>query len=181
MSGHTNIVVGIDFDGTLAARGPDPYPAIGRDLGAAPWLHGLVHNPRVELILWTMREGYALAMALAWCTERHITFDACNEVPGQAEWADHTDGPCRKQHFSILVDDCALGVPLVRPASLEVFEPIPGYKPKPFVDWGKAGPMLIRTVNMWSRDHPLEEVPAPPPQPRRTTRLDDDEYDARRG
>ena len=155
---NRNIVVGIDFDGTLAAR--EPYPAIGRDLGAAPWLHGLVYNQRVTLVLWTMREGEALCAALKWCNDRSIYFKGVNGVPGQSEWAD-VDGHCRKQHFNILVDDCALGVPLVRPVVLgTAIEGVPESGDpigKPYVDWNKTGPTLIRRVSMWLDAHPEED------------------------
>ncbi len=150
-----NCIVGIDFDGTLAAR-CHPYPAIGRDLDAAPWLHGLVHNSRVTLVLWTMREGEALIAAVNWCRLQGIYFDGLNEVPGQGEWTNKTDGPCRKQHFSVLVDDCALGCPIRRPALIGWIGEDRGQLEKPFVDWNDAGPMLIRTVKMWLDAHPEE-------------------------
>ena len=145
MSKHTKITIGIDFDGTLAGIPLEPYPAIGRDLGAVKWLMGLFYNPRVELVLWTMREGNALDSALSWCYRRGLGFDHINEVPGQSAWADHTDGPCRKTHFSILVDDCALGAPLIL-----------AY-PKPHIDWAIAGPELITRVADWIGAHPMEK------------------------
>lgn len=95
--------IAVDFDSTCVA---DNYPGIGRDIGAVPVLRDLAeeHN----LILWTMRSGTALDVAVEWFRKHGIPLFGINENPVQHSW---TTSP--KAYAEILIDDVALGCPLV--------------------------------------------------------------------
>ncbi len=133
---HRKLNIGVDFDGTIAAKAK--FPDIGADLGAVPWLQLLHNHPQINLVLYTMREGEALNDAVRWCNHRDIWFHEINEVQEQKKWA----GQSRKLHFDILVDDLALGIPLIATGG------------SAFVDWEKAGPMLMERVGRWLLNHP---------------------------
>ena len=70
------MVFGVDFDGTLS---------YGQWPGRGPANDGLINflKRRKEsgdkLILWTCREGDDLEMAVKWCQEQGICFDAIND------------------------------------------------------------------------------------------------------
>lgn len=70
------MVFGVDFDGTLS---------YGQWPGCGPANDGLINflKRRKEsgdkLILWTCREGDDLEMAVKWCQEQGICFDAIND------------------------------------------------------------------------------------------------------
>ena len=70
------MVFGVDFDGTLS---------FGQWPGCGPANDGLINflKRRKEsgdkLILWTCREGDDLEMAVKWCQEQGICFDAIND------------------------------------------------------------------------------------------------------
>lgn len=49
--GNTNLIIGIDFDGTVVTH---EYPNVGKDIGAVPVLRKLVERGH-KLMLWTMR------------------------------------------------------------------------------------------------------------------------------
>ena len=69
-------VIAVDFDGVLFT---DAYPKIGMPI--APNINR-AKNARAngeKLILWTCREGFALAEAIAACKAVGLEFDAINE------------------------------------------------------------------------------------------------------
>jgi hypothetical protein len=137
------MIINIDFDGTCVSH---RFPAIGKDIGAAPVLRALVDEGH-KLILWTVRSdveapqadsehpeiipkgGLYLTEATNWFLERSIPLWGVNENPTQKTW---THSPKAYAHFTI--DDTALGCPLFK------FEG----EPKPFVDWWSMTMILAK-------------------------------------
>lgn len=69
-------VFGVDFDGTLSfGQWPEARPP-NRELIAF-----LQHRKQIgdKVILWTCREGEALDVAVSWCREQGLEFDAVND------------------------------------------------------------------------------------------------------
>ena len=130
-----DLILALDFDGTCVEHANPP--AIGAEIGAAPYLKAL-SDAGVKMILWTMRsEGYtglnnpgaphdALAPALSWFQKHQIKLWGINQNHDQA-W---TQSP--KVYAHLVLDDTALGCPLVR---------VEGRRP--YVDWKQAGPALF--------------------------------------
>ncbi len=146
-----NMLIGVDFDGTLT-RGDVKFPGIGSDAGGCPWLNMVGGHPRVELVLWTMREGAPLAEAILWCGERGVEF---TEVNGHEQnWATHEGIVPRKTFFDLLIDDAALGAYLTEPkdaveldrAGTRLFVVQVNSQ---HIDWDEAGPALVRRVIDW--------------------------------
>lgn len=115
--------IAVDFDSTCVT---DAYPDVGRDIGAVPVLREL--SKKHSIILWTMRSGQALDVAVGWFKKHDIPLYGINENPSQHSW---TTSP--KAYADILIDDVALGVPLV--------ENMHGI---PYVDWKKVRRELER-------------------------------------
>jgi len=129
------ITFNIDFDGTCTTH---DFPRIGKDIGAVPVLKDLVSAGH-KLILFTMRsdrEGMAhsadhpevhpqsdmyLTHAVQWFRDNEIPLHGIQTNPDQRTW---TDSP--KSYAHLMIDDSALGCPLVHGSELS---------PKPFVDW----------------------------------------------
>lgn len=94
-------IIATDFDDTLVEAGR--FPEFGED---TKWFDTLqkikAAYPNVKIILWTCREGKALAEAVTFCRENGLTFDAVNEdIPSSLEWK----GKTRKPFAHIYVDD----------------------------------------------------------------------------
>lgn len=110
----------IDFDGTVCAH---EYPDIGFDIGAVPILKRLVEAGH-KLILFTMRdnkdERNHLDEAVQWFHERDIDLFGIQTNPTQHFW---TSSP--KAYGHIIIDDAALGCPLIYPEN----------GGRPYVDW----------------------------------------------
>ena len=111
------MIIAVDFDDTCVMNA---YPHVGGDIGAAPVLRELVASGH-KLILWTMRSGEGLEVAVEWFKENGIELFGINTNPGQDQW---TASP--KAYAEMYIDDLALGCPLVEPTHI---------KPKPHVDW----------------------------------------------
>lgn len=128
-------IVLIDADGTLFTH---EFPAIGKDIGAAPVLRELVSAGH-QLILWTMRSdkhdntGYSievpeihngnyLSEAVKWFEDRNIPLYGINTNPSQASW---TSSP--KAYGTLCIDDINLGARLSKIAHM-----------RPFIDWGQT-------------------------------------------
>jgi hypothetical protein len=133
------MVIGIDFDGTCVKHG---YPEQGSSIdGAVEVLKELVeagHN----LILFTMRSNHpyrgldgnsetvdtkGLDDAVDWFSQNDIPLYGIQTNPTQHHW---TTSP--KAYFNLLIDDAALGCPLIKPLG-----------EKPYVDWHRIREMLI--------------------------------------
>ncbi len=125
----------IDFDGTCVTH---EYPAIGREIGAAPVLKELVENGH-KLILFSMRcdrkvkkkdkktgeeisiEEKHLTEAVEWFQKNDIPLHGIQKNPTQRFW---TSSP--KAYGHLYIDDAALGCPLIYPEDK---------KERPYVDW----------------------------------------------
>jgi len=121
------MIVAVDFDGTCVTHA---YPAIGKDIGAAPVLRRLADEGH-EIVLWTMRSGRELSEAVGWFRGRGIPLLGVNENPNQQSW---TKSP--KACANIYIDDAALGCPLRVDAALS---------DRPFADWGRVE-ILLRAM-----------------------------------
>lgn len=121
----------IDFDGTVVTH---EYPNIGEDIGATPVLHKLINNGH-NLILFTMRSGDKLNEAVNWFKEHSIPLYGIQKHPTQHTW---TTSP--KAYGQLIIDDTALGIPLVKPANSAS-----SYlrKARPYVDWAIVEEILI--------------------------------------
>lgn len=115
-------IIAVDFDGTCVTH---EYPAIGRNIDAAPVLKDLAASG-CRLILWTMRSGIYLEQAIYWFKTNGLPLYGIQRNPTQDKW---TDSP--KAYAQIYIDDAALGCPLIYPR-----------EGRPYVDWGKARTLL---------------------------------------
>lgn len=103
------LIIAVDFDDTLAKAG-EKYPEIG-----APTylLNALIEwrkilKEHLQLILWTCRAGEALQMAIDYCKEHGLEFDAVNEdVLATLKWKSKTPKP----FAHIYIDDRNLPFP----------------------------------------------------------------------
>lgn len=123
----------IDFDGTVVTH---EFPKVGRDIGAVPVLKELVANGH-NLILFTMRsdvkepyskipeivtkKGKYLTAAVNWFKKNEIPLYGVQKNPTQHTW---TTSP--KAYGQIIIDDAALGCPLIY--DCQKVE-------RPYVDW----------------------------------------------
>jgi len=125
-------IILVDADGTCFTH---EFPAIGKDIGAAPVLRELVSAGH-QLILWTMRcdhteppvsddpdihpvGGNYLSEAVKWFEDRNIPLYGINTNPTQEKW---TSSP--KAYGTLCIDDINLGARLSKIAHL-----------RPFIDW----------------------------------------------
>ena len=85
--------IAIDFDGTLFEEIPS-WPAYGAPIWKT--IHRALEEQRngAELILWTMREGKALELAIHACKSVGLTFDAIND--NCEDWKEHYHNNPRK-------------------------------------------------------------------------------------
>ena len=130
----------IDFDGTVVTH---EFPKVGRDIGAVPVLRELVEKGH-KLILFTMRSNRAISNgangkdiidvtglflddAVNWFINNDISLYGIQSNPTQHKW---TTSP--KAYGQLIIDDIALGIPLV----YEDGE-------RPYVDWVKVKELLI--------------------------------------
>ena len=121
-----SFIIGVDADGTCFTH---EYPDIGKDIGAIPVLKRLVAEGH-RLMLWTMRgtiPAYdvknTLQEAVDWFEKNDIPLWGVNENPEQkaSGWTNS-----HKQLCDYLIDDNAMGCPLVYPTIMGE---------RPYVDW----------------------------------------------
>ena len=114
------ITILVDFDGTVVTH---EYPRIGKDIGAVPVLKKIIESGH-RIILFTMRSGRYLDVAVEWFNLDNIPLYGINTNPTQASW---TTSP--KALGDLIIDDTAMGVPLKYD---------PEISDRPFVDWNMA-------------------------------------------
>jgi hypothetical protein len=128
----------LDFDGTCVAN---EYPRVGFEIGATTILKELVDNGH-QLVLFTMRsnrrtflanlfnwhskDDNCLNDAVNWFKERKIPLYGIQKDPNQSTWVDSP-----KVKGELIIDDSALGCPLVYPLGK-------GRGCRPYVDWQKV-------------------------------------------
>ncbi len=98
------MIICVDFDGTIVHH---KYPAVGGFVLGA--LYTLKHLTREghKLILWTMRDTELLNNAVNICKDNGVKFWGINKNPDQ-NWSTSP-----KAHHDLLIDDRALGCPLI--------------------------------------------------------------------
>ncbi|TVZ56041.1 hypothetical protein OD91_1320 [Lutibacter sp. Hel_I_33_5] len=103
MNLNKNLIVAIDFDGTVVE---DAYPGIGKPMIFAFDTMKKLQSEGHRLILWTYRSGRKLDEAVAYCQENGIEFYAVNKNYPEEIF----DGKIsRKIHADIFVDDRNIG------------------------------------------------------------------------
>lgn len=131
----------LDFDGTCVFH---EFPKIGKDIGAVPVLKELI-AAGYKLILFTMRSdiinphaednelhlesGNYLSEALEWFKQHDISLYGIQTNPTQHTW---TTSP--KAYGQLIIDDAALGCPLIYPEN----------DLRPYVDWVKVRELLVK-------------------------------------
>jgi hypothetical protein len=138
MTNNKGITICVDFDGTCVTHA---FPNVGKDIGAVPVLKELVKKGH-RLILFTMRSnvtnvpspefegiftGNYLDDAIQWFKDNDIPLYGIQVNPTQHQW---TTSP--KCYADIYIDDCAIGVPLIK---LEEED-------RPFVNWYEMRKLL---------------------------------------
>ena len=73
---ENNKIIAVDFDGTLCFG---TWPDVGEP--NIPLIEQLkaLKNEGNKLILWTCRAGEALDLAVSWCRDQQLEFDAVND------------------------------------------------------------------------------------------------------
>jgi hypothetical protein len=121
--------IGVDFDGTCVKH---EFPNVGETLeGCVDTLLELVENGH-RLILFTLRcdnsKGNYLTQAVEWFKKHNIPLYGIQTNPKQKHW---TTSP--KAYAQLYIDDCGLGMPLVKPDNNE----------RPYVDWFEVRELLF--------------------------------------
>ena len=93
-------IIAVDFDGTLCEI---RWPEIGQENRHVIDALKRRHEQGDKLILWTCREGLALAEAVSWCIARGLWFDAINA--NLAENIGKYGNDCRKVFADEYWDD----------------------------------------------------------------------------
>lgn len=122
-------IICVDFDGTCVIH---EYPDIGADVPHCVEVLKRLDANGVKIILWTMRHGETLQMAVDWFARKEIPLFGINQNPQQSEW---TQSP--KCYAQIYIDDAALGCPLKYPINGK----------RSFVDW-QAVEKLLQEENI---------------------------------
>ena len=99
----TDFVIAVDFDGTLERGGDYPVPGVP-NYELIRILKELKEDG-VKLILHTCRENRDLGIALQWCSEHGLLFDAINENLSERIKLHGND--CRKIGADMYIDDKA--------------------------------------------------------------------------
>lgn len=112
-------IIAVDFDGTIIKNvfPSDEKKNVPLAFETLKDFQSLGH----KLILWTARDGAYLKGAVDHCESNGVIFWGINENPEQKRL---NNSP--KVRADIIIDDSALGCPLIYPGGSE----------KPYVDWG---------------------------------------------
>ncbi len=128
-----NIFVAVDFDGTIVEH---KYPDIGKEVPhAITYLKKMRENPKVKLILYTMRDKEELDAAILFCKNLGIEFDYINCNPTFKTQS-------QKVYAHLYVDDATVCCPKL--------ESING---RPYVDWNRLGPILLEKISLLMDGH----------------------------
>lgn len=100
------MILAVDFDGTLVKNGDYPY-------ARNPIIENIEYVKKMKseghkLILWTCRELKPLEIAVSWCKEQGIIFDAINENIDKEEKIKGFGYNSRKIYADIYLDDKAM-------------------------------------------------------------------------
>jgi len=116
--------IGVDFDGTCVGHN---YPEVGEPLEDCIEVLKELMKAGHKLILYTLRHGESLELAVEYLKGEGIELYAVNENPSQKHW---NQSP--KIHCHLYIDDAALGCPLVHPET-----------GRPTVDWSEVYDQLV--------------------------------------
>lgn len=94
------MIYAFDFDCTLAVT---EYPNIVRPIKKTVTFAKNLKKQGHQIILWTCREGEHLDVALEWCKEQGLEFDAVND--NLEERKNQWDNNCRKIYADYYIDD----------------------------------------------------------------------------
>ena len=98
------MIIAVDFDGTIVKH---RYPEIGPPVPDALETLWILMGQGHKIILYTMRSGDDLDVAVTYLEANGVDLYGVNENPGQRLW---TTSP--KVHADVYIDDAALGCPL---------------------------------------------------------------------
>lgn len=98
-------IIGVDFDGTLSKT--INYPEPGEPIQDVIDYIKQAQSEGAYVILITMREGICLRMALDWCKEQGLEFDAVND--NLQHMKDFFDSNPRKIFVTEYLDDRNIG------------------------------------------------------------------------
>lgn len=98
------MILAVDFDGTLSFG---EWPGVGPANVQLIELLKRKQSQGDKIILWTCREGADLDVAVHWCKEQGIIFDAVND--NLPEIVDKYGVNSRKISCDFYIDDKALG------------------------------------------------------------------------
>ena len=121
----------VDFDGTCVEHA---YPEIGELVPHAVRVLQKFKEDGHTLILYTMRSGIGLALAISFMGEQGVVFDHVNANPSQKDWTNS-----QKVYADWYIDDVAAGCPLTS---------YPGAN-RAYVDWLRIEEMYHRK---WCND-----------------------------
>lgn len=96
-------IVAVDFDGTLVE---DHFPQIGPINEEMFELCKQLKDQGIALILWTSRDDYNVAEAVAFCAQHGLVFDAVNENLKEVQALFNND--TRKVYADLYIDDKAI-------------------------------------------------------------------------
>ena len=124
MSADSELIIGVDFDGTVVKF---DYPRIGAPVPyALNTLRQLVAEGH-RIVLWTVRSGKELAEAVDYMKINGIALYGVNENPDQKNWSESPKAFCH-----MYIDDSAVGCPLIEEDT----------DAPPYVDWKVVGSWL---------------------------------------
>lgn len=129
--------IGLDFDCTVVK---DAFPKIGESVpGAIEWLK-VFQNKGYLIVLNTLRSDggsrppearNCLTEAVKYLTNNGIKLYGVNKNPDKTAWGSDS----AKINADIFIDDRAIGCPLIYEEGQ-----------KPYVDWSKVGPEVLRRL-----------------------------------
>lgn len=125
--------IAVDFDGTIV---DNQFPKIGAlSPGAVRWLGQWSANPKVQLLLWTCRDGVYLDEAVSFCEEHRICFSGVNKNP------DQTWSLSPKAYANVYIDDLSFGAPT---------HLLDGFR-CPVINWFHVGPVVQDMINRFTK------------------------------
>lgn len=94
----TNIVIAVDFDGTITKKDNYPDPSYEYDPVALRWIKKIKKLP-VIVVLWTCSDQQKIEQIIDEMRQMGLVFDYINEYPGR--------GKARKINADVYIDDRA--------------------------------------------------------------------------
>ena len=98
------MIIAIDFDGTIVS---DDYPLVGEPIKGAKRYINRLHKDGHIIMIWTLRVGLPLRVALDYLMKNKIHFDFVNEnIPEKIK---HYNNDPRKLGADVFIDDRNIG------------------------------------------------------------------------